>query len=232
MLWDAAVRGFAVRVTDTAAKAFVLVARFPGSPNPTARSIGRTDAITLERAREIAREWLAQLAQGRDPAKVAEQAARNTVRAVCEEWWTRRGQHNRSARLQRSKLERLVFPMLGAIPISEIRRSDVVRLHDRVTDQNGPIAANRVVELLGAIFSWHETRTDDFRSPIVRGMTTAEVARDRVLTDDELRTVWKATSPDDEGVTPGSVCTRMTSQAFIRPSAHYPLFTLDRGPAG
>jgi integrase len=68
-------------------------------------------------------------------------------------------------------------------------------LHDRVSDENGPIQANRVVELLGSIFSWHATRTDDFRSPIVRGMTTAEPSRDRVLADDELRAVWQATSP-------------------------------------
>ena len=197
LLWDAAVRGFAVRVTDTGAKAYVLVARFPGSPNPTARSIGRTDAITLERARELARAWLGELAQGRDPARVAEQAARNTVRAVCEEWWTRKGSTNRSAQLQRSKLERLVYPAIGSTPIGEVKRSDVVRLHDRVTDENGPIAANRVVELLGSIFSWHATRTDDFRSPIVRGMTTAEPSRDRVLSDEELRAVWRATA---EGV--------------------------------
>jgi integrase len=51
------------------------------------------------------------------------------------------------------------------------------------------------VELLGAIFSWHATRTDDFRSPIVRGMTTAEPSRHRVLADEEIRAVWQTTVP-------------------------------------
>jgi Arm DNA-binding domain len=72
LYWDAVVPGLAVRVTDTGVKAFVLVKRFPGNPNPTARSIGKVGSVTLEAARTQAREWLAQLAAGRDPAKEAE----------------------------------------------------------------------------------------------------------------------------------------------------------------
>jgi integrase len=111
---------------------------------------------------------------------------------VCEEWLQRKAKTYSSAPALRSRLERLVYPALGAIPIREIRKSDIVRLHDRISDENGAVAANRVVELLTAIMNWHETRSDDFRSPIVRGMTTAEVARDRILTDDELRAIWQA----------------------------------------
>jgi Arm DNA-binding domain len=46
LVWDAIVPGFAVRVGSTGAKSFLLVARF-GSPNPTARSLGKVGAITL-----------------------------------------------------------------------------------------------------------------------------------------------------------------------------------------
>lgn len=194
LYWDAVVPGLAVRVTDTGVKAFVLVKRFPGNPNPTARSIGKVGAVTLEAARAQAREWLAQLAAGRDPAKEAEARQRDTLKAVCEEWWQRKAQGYRSASAQRSRLERFIYPSIGSIPIREVRKSDIVRLHDRITDENGPVAANRAVELLTAIMNWHATRADDFRSPIVRGMTTAEMARDRVLTDDELRAIWRATA--------------------------------------
>ena len=46
--YDAAVPGLAVRVHGYAAqRAFVLVGRFPGSANPTARAIGRVGAVTL-----------------------------------------------------------------------------------------------------------------------------------------------------------------------------------------
>jgi integrase len=41
--------------------------------------------------------------------------------------------------------------------------------------------------------NWHASRSDDFRSPIVKGMVRtkpSERARERVLTDDELRKIW------------------------------------------
>jgi integrase len=55
--------------------------------------------------------------------------------------------------------------------------------------------ANNTLAHIRKIMNWHSTRTDDFRSPIVRGMARTkpkERARDRILTDDELRKVWKA----------------------------------------
>ena len=42
--------------------------------------------------------------------------------------------------------------------------------------------------------NWYASRSDDFRSPIVRGMARTkprEQARDRILTDEELRAVWR-----------------------------------------
>jgi integrase len=191
LIYDALVPGLAVRVTDKGTKAFVLVARFPGSQNPTARSLGLVGRLTLEAARDRARDWLALIAQGRDPAQQAKQAEANTVKAVCEDWFARRGRGQRSAAQSRSRLERLVYPTLGSMPIGEVRRSDVVRLHDRLSE-NGGVIANRVVAMLGSIFSWYSVRNEDFRNPVIRGMTTAEQARDRVLTDDELRAVWSA----------------------------------------
>jgi integrase len=44
------------------------------------------------------------------------------------------------------------------------------------------------------VMNWHESRSDDFRSPIVTGMArvkTKERERERTLTDEELRVVWK-----------------------------------------
>jgi Arm DNA-binding domain len=47
---DSVVPGFGVRVTSAGQKTFVLVARFPGSKNPTRRAIGSYGAITLDKA--------------------------------------------------------------------------------------------------------------------------------------------------------------------------------------
>jgi integrase len=52
-----------------------------------------------------------------------------------------------------------------------------------------------VLAALSRLFNWHASRDDDFVSPVVRGMgriKQRERARDRVLTDEEVRAVWRA----------------------------------------
>ena len=108
--YDALVPGLAVRVTDRGAKSFVLVGRFPGSRNPTARAIGRVGAVTLLDARARAREWLAQLAAGVDPALAKGQRSALTFRSVAEDFQRRDGAHLRSAGWRLSVLVRTSVP--------------------------------------------------------------------------------------------------------------------------
>jgi integrase len=92
-------------------------------------------------------------------------------------------------------LERLVYPPLGARQIDEIRRTDIVRLLDNIDDTCGPVMADRTLATVRRIMNWHAGRSDRFLSPIVRGMArtkSKERARERTLTDDELRAVWQA----------------------------------------
>src|SRR5262249_56439312 len=93
-------------------------------------------------------------------------------------------------------VERLVFPTLGARPIDDIGRSDIVRLLDKIEDTSGQVMADRTLAYLRKVMNWHATRSDTFRSPIVRGMARTkpgERARDRILTDDEICRLWRAT---------------------------------------
>jgi integrase len=55
--------------------------------------------------------------------------------------------------------------------------------------------AQAVLSFLSKLFNWHANRDDDFLTPIRRGMgriKMKESARDRVLSDDELRVIWRA----------------------------------------
>jgi integrase len=90
-------------------------------------------------------------------------------------------------------LERHVYPTLGHRSIAEIQRSEIVRLLDKIEDRSGATMADRTLAVIRKIMNWHASRSDDFRSPIVKGMARtkpSERARERVLTDDELRAVW------------------------------------------
>jgi integrase len=172
------------------------------------RHEGRTRKLTistttLAEARKAATEALHVLAKGVDPgAAKAEAALRTAVRnadtlaAVTEEYLRREGPKLRTLAQRKDTFERLILPVLGSTPIADIKRSDVVRLLDKVEDKSGPRMADECLMAVRRVMNWHATRSDDFRSPIVRGMSrakpAAERARDRVLTDGELRQVWHA----------------------------------------
>ena len=54
----------------------------------------------------------------------------------------------------------------------------------------GPVMAARTLAVIRKIMNWHATRSDDFRSPIVKGMGRVRIkerARSRVLDDDVPR---------------------------------------------
>lgn len=136
------------------------------------------------------------IAQGRDPLaelKNGQNTTKNSFKAVAVEFFNRDGKTLRSASESKQDLERYIYPPFGSRAINSIRRSEIVRLLDKIEDDRGPFAAQHALAIVRRIMNWHATRDDDFVSPIVRGMTrvkTKESARDRILDDDELRVVW------------------------------------------
>src|SRR5262249_41027437 len=119
-----------------------------------------------------------------------------TVRWLCELYLKREGGQLRSLEARRRTLERLVLPQIGNVPLSALRRSQIVRLLDKIQDQQGDRAADLALAYLRRSFNWHASRVDDFNSPIVSGMSRyngRERARSRTLSDDELRALWVAT---------------------------------------
>jgi integrase len=74
---------------------------------------------------------------------------------------------------------------------------------DDIADGTSPRAADKTLGVMRTALNWHASRDDEFRSPIVPGMartTLKELSRDRILSDDEIRSVWAAC----DQVTPAS----------------------------
>jgi integrase len=81
----------------------------------------------------------------------------------------------------------------GKLQVPGIKRSEINSLLDTIEDESGANTATLTLAYLRRVMNWHATRSDDFRTPIVRGMARAvAVKRDRVLTEDELRAFWRA----------------------------------------
>ena len=152
-------------------------------------TFGAYPAISLSSARTRADEAKAAIAEGRNPSL----AATETLKHICELYMVREGAKLRSAQWRKRLLDRHVYPTLGSRPIAEIRRSEIVRLLDQIEEGSGPAMATKTLAIIRKVMNWHASRSDDFLSPVVRGMArTQGPARDRVLTDDELRAIWKA----------------------------------------
>jgi integrase len=195
---DPGQRGLYVVIQPTGARSFAVRYRYGGKP----RKLTLTGGISLAAARKAASDALYEVEQGRDPSEAkkitkakAALAQADTVQAICQEYLAREGHKLRTASSREATLTRLVFPEIGNQTIHTLRRSQLIRLLDRIEDQNGERSADIVLAYLSRVFNWHAGRSDEFRTPIVRGMrrrNTKEHARNRILSDDELRSVWQA----------------------------------------
>lgn len=215
-IWDAAVPGLALRVTDKGHRSFVVVARVNGKWVRDTLGEYNADALPLAKAREQALEKLAAMRRGVDPREEAKRARREAARlnaetfvAVAEKFIERYAKKtNRSWRETRRILlgttglseHSKPWPNAFAVhwgerPIRSIGRLDVAEHLDTIEDENGPVMADRALAAVRKLFNWHATRDDTFSSPIVRGMARTnptERERERHLTDDEIRAVWAA----------------------------------------
>jgi integrase len=178
-----------VRVTPNGAKSFVAVSRDPRGKQVW-HTIGSTELYKVEEARELARTAIKAIKAGES------RAGPQSFEAVAAQWVKRHVEAKglRSAWRVKRRIDMKILPEWGGRDFESITRSDVTALLDRVEDESGPVAADMTLAIVSAIFNWYATRHDNYSSPIVRGMRRSnpkERARKRILSDDELRAVWK-----------------------------------------
>jgi integrase len=203
---DAIVPGLALRVTGTGHKSYVLIARYPGSQNPTRRVLGRPGRITLDQAREKAREWLALIDKGTDPAAAAkkrrtEATQRVTFAFLREEHIAR---HWRAGKLRKAdEAERLLkkeFAAWDDRPAADITGDDVDEVITAIVDRGAVGQARNVLAYLRGLYSWAlANRRYRIRESPCEGFSPTKLfgekpTRNRWLRDDELRAVWNASS--------------------------------------
>ena len=195
---DTEIRGFSARRWDTGAISYSLRYRTRNGHRKRFL-IGTHGNVTPDEARKIAKQRAGEVAGGLDPVaekKIAEAVAGNTVSVVWDGYAKRELAKKRSAKHQMGAFDRLVRRRIGDRSIYELRRADMVKLLDVIEDNHGPVMADRMLSYLARAFRWQQVRDEDFISPIISGMSRTkakELARERVLTDDELRAIWKAT---------------------------------------
>jgi integrase len=191
-------------------KSYAVRYRFAGKT----RKLTLPGGITLAAARREAANAIYSVEQNVDPAvaRVQQKQAQrladaDTFAAIAAEYFRREGGRLRSIKRRQQTIDRLVVPVIGNRPIGAIKRSEIVRLLDQVEENNGPSMADDVLAFVRKIMNWHATRSDEFRSPVVRGMSRTkpqERARTRILSDDELRLVLR-TAASQSGAFPALI---------------------------
>jgi integrase len=165
-------------------------------------TLGVHPSLGISDARTRARLLIEQGQNGIDPVEVRAAKARheddqrrNTVASAVAQYVTLYAQRRqRSWRITQRRLEMYLVETMGERPVSTITRADIVRAIDVVQAKGFAIGANRTLANFKTFFRWCVERGLLERSPaeLVRA-PSIEVSRDRVLSDEELRAVWKAT---------------------------------------
>jgi integrase len=128
-----------------------------------------------------------------DPQKFEAEAASETFKDVGKDWLKRHTKNLHSKRELERILNKYVFPRWGSKRFREIRRGEVNALLDRIEDKHGAAQADAVLAVIRGVMNYYQRRNEEYTSPIVHGMRRHDAkSRDRILSDDEIRAVWKA----------------------------------------
>jgi integrase len=191
--WDAGIPGFGLRITAAGGKSWVLVYTLRGVAG-LKWTIGSYPKVPLADAREKAWEGLGKVAKGVDPAvEKRVERERDTFKEMAEDYIERHAKPNkRSWKQDRLALDRDLLPAFGNRKAAEVRRRDVIDLLDGIKARGATVMANRTLEIIRRIYNWGIQKERLTINPCIGIPPFPEQARDRVLSEAELRAVWHA----------------------------------------
>jgi len=188
---------FGVRVRPSGAAAYYIICRDKQTRRQKWVRVCSVGEMLIEAAREKAKPMIARVMAGLPPVEPPP-IQPDSAADVIENFLKRHVEKNklRSADEVQRILKTYVLPRWADRPFAEIKRSDIAALLDSIEDENGAWMADAVLAQLRSVSAWFASRNDDYVPPFVRGMKRVaahERQRSRILNDDELRSVWRAT---------------------------------------
>ena len=156
---DDDLKGFVVRVGVSGERSFYFVYRAgKGRAAPLKRlRLGAFPTMTVEQAREIAKQKAAQVALGEDPAEqVKEGKTAPTIKAALAVFFE---QHDTKIKASTSEAYhriavQYVIPNIGSLKVAAVQYRHVAALHCAMKET--PYQANRAAALLSKFFGWCE----------------------------------------------------------------------------
>jgi integrase len=203
LFFDEGLPGFGLRIRAGGKRTWI--AQYRVGRKQRRVTLGTVETLEADEARKRARAALAKVHLGVDPAIEKTEAraqAAITLGSVAEDYLQRRASYRLKPK-SLADVERYLrrhWAPLATLPIRKVTRADVAAQLARIAKENGPFAANRARAAISALFSWAIGEGLVDATPVLgTNKPTEEVSRDRVLSDDELRLIWRHAGEGDYG---------------------------------
>ncbi len=156
-LRDTLVPGFLCKITPAGRKVFMLQYR-TNAGERRKPALGLFGELTVEQARSLAQEWLAQVRRGGDPAAdKAEARQAPTVEELCkkfmEDYSKKRNKPSTRVGYQ-GVIDRCIIPLLGRKKVHDVKRPDVAGLMEKLSYKQ--TEANKAFSILRKMFNMAE----------------------------------------------------------------------------
>jgi len=208
---DGKIRGLTLRVYASGSKAWALHYRRREDNRRRRLALGTYPGVSLKHARELAIGALGQIAAGEDPQgereEVRARGGRDSVAEVAADYLERYSKPNKRAAgyaMDVWQLETYVLPRWGTRGIAEISKRDVKRLLEDLAagtiaagGEPTKVAPRNLRAVLSKLFEWATDQEIIPANPAAGVKLPAQVrqhlkkgGRDRLLADEEIRSVW------------------------------------------
>jgi hypothetical protein len=217
VLWDSAVPGLCIRVTDKGSASFSVMRRLKGDTGaPIRRMIGVAWQVPfpaslklpypLETAREDARAAILDMSRGIDPKakreaarEAAEQTERERFAVATKDFIETHVTKLRSAGAVEAAFKSYLIPAMGKKTLSSITDDDVVAVIKSTLKKGRPYMARHLFAYLSKFFRWaiaqrcYGIKLSPCSEISLKDLLDKPEPRTRILSDDELLALWKAT---------------------------------------
>lgn len=188
-LRDTIVPGFMCKVTPAGRKVFMLQYR-TNSGVRRKPALGQFGELTVEQARSLAQDWLAEVRHGGDPANDKTEARKApTVKELCcrfmEDHSRVRNKPSTQDRYQ-YHIEKYIVPAFGRKKAHEVTRNDITALMKRL--EKSPTQANRILACMRKMFNLAELwgYRPDGSNPCRHVSKYPEKGSTRLITDGQM----------------------------------------------
>jgi integrase len=202
--YDREIRGFGIRITDRGVRSYILL--YSHRNRRRRFTIGRIGEISLDEAREKARELRGLIRQGRDPAaeeKTARAAAKTaaapkTFGEAVALYEKRVLGSQRRGRQVRMAIDLHLMPFWKDAPVASITRAQILERVEALVDSGKGEAARSIFAISRRLFGWTISRggfgiehspCEKLRPADIIGKRSI---RERILIDHEWRALFRA----------------------------------------